>query len=97
MDHSCIAPRIWMWERALDSRCGENDARGHPGIGIVNAIALDFRDSFLRQILTLPLSLPRIKTTIIFITNITSLTLDDSDSMSKGTTMLTMNYPARTG
>ena len=31
VDHSCIVPRIWMWERALDSRCGDNDGWWSPG------------------------------------------------------------------
>ena len=30
VDRSCISPRTWMWERALDSRCGENDGGGSP-------------------------------------------------------------------
>ena len=28
VDHSCFVPRIWMWESALDSRCGEKDEGG---------------------------------------------------------------------
>ena len=30
VDHAGIVPRIWMWERARDSRCGENDGGGLP-------------------------------------------------------------------
>ena len=37
-----LPPRTWMWERALDSRCGEKDGEGYPSIGSVNAITLDF-------------------------------------------------------
>ena len=35
LGHSCIPASGWMWTRALDSRCGENDgSRGQRGLSI---------------------------------------------------------------
>ena len=59
VDHFRIAPRTWMWERALDSRCGEKDGGGVvlPSLLLLAAVKRTFRTHQSQFLMRLPCTL----------------------------------------